>query len=311
MNCIACEGSDLVDLFTARDINNRPFDYLKCPICGTVQLTNPSEELFDYAYDQAYYGGSGEKFKWPFSALFALSKKLAAKKLAARINSKDSSILDIGCGTGSFLTELNQLGYSNLWGNEINSPAKAPDHITWLPGMFSEIDLKEKRFDLITLFHVFEHLPEPESLIARFHECLKEEGIVVISLPNIDSHQAQKFGANWLHLDPPRHLHLIPPKQLKALFMAAGFEPVSETYRSFFYNPYGYLQSWLNQRMTQRDLLYEYLKKGGTVRGLKARFQLAFSFCFALVSFPFYLGKDYKESRSGKSGTVEFVFRKK
>lgn len=204
---------------------------------------------------------------------------------------------------------MHQLGYKNLWGNEINKPINASEHIHWISGTFNDVDLEEMEFDLITLFHVFEHLSNPKEIIEKLYQALNKSGILILSIPNINSNQANKYQEHWLHLDPPRHLHLIPPTQLKDMLLNQGFELVSEKYPSFFFSPFGYLQSWLNKRIKQRDLLYEGMKKGSKVR--KPLLPLIGSYVFAIVSFPFYVIKDKLESTSGRSGTVELILRKK
>lgn len=311
MSCVACGGDDTSVAFKARDIHDRSFTYLTCSSCDTLQVEYFDAQLLSYAYDKSYYGGTDTKFKWPFSALFDFGKKLAARNTSSIIDSKEVSILDIGCGKGDFLKKLHDLGYSKLWGNDIEKPHQPADYIHWLPGSFPDIQNADRQFDLITLTHVFEHLPEPLKVISKLNDLLKADGRVLLSQPNIDSVQAERYQNFWLHLDPPRHLHLIPPAQLKKMFIDVGFEVESEKYDSPLYNPFGYLQSWLNKHISQRDLLYEFLKKGGHIRTVRGFFQLIFSFLFAGLSFPVYFVLDRLESKQGKSGTIELVFRKK
>ncbi len=311
MRCVACEGSPLNLNYHATDTKGRGFDYFTCPSCGTVQLANVSDSILTYAYhDTDYYGGEKEKFKWPFSWLFNLAKKLSARKVANMMANPEATVLDVGCGTGSFLQALGKLGYTKLWGNEIRSPRNPCPKITWIEGKFSSLHLPHQKFDLITLFHVFEHLQEPRQVISRLNHLVQIDGKVILSLPNIESRQSKTYGAQWFHLDPPRHLHLIPPSTLKAHFSECGFELVSESYHSLLYNPFGYLQSWLNQRTEQRDMLYEFLKQGGRTRGLRSKLILAASLGFAILSFTVFCLIDRSECRHKQSGTVEFVFRK-
>ncbi|MCE7996867.1 MAG: class I SAM-dependent methyltransferase [Roseivirga sp.] len=311
MSCVACGSSNITLAYKARDIHEKSFTHFRCQSCNTVQIEHFDSALLAYAYDTGYYGGTDTKFKWPFSTLFDLGKKLAAKHTATLINDSETDILDIGCGKGDFLEKLHGLGHSRLWGNDIEKPQQLPAYIHWLPGSFPDIQEVGQQFDLITLTHVFEHLQEPVKVISKLNDLLKPNGRILLSQPNIDSLQAEKYQNFWLHLDPPRHLHLIPPAQLKKMFAEAGFQLESEKYDSPLYNPFGYLQSWLNKRITQRDLLYEFLKKGGRIKNLKGFFQLIFSFLFAGLSFPFYFLLDRSESKKGKSGTMELVFRKK
>lgn len=310
MKCVACNQSDLEHIFSAIDIRNNSFNYSICNNCKTLQLINLSQDLFEYAYGANYYGGD-TKFKWPFSALFNWSKVVSAKSISKLLSNQSADILDVGCGKGDFLLKLSKLNYTHLYGNEISLPEDASKKISWIGGSFNKADLKNQCFDLITLFHVFEHLTDPKEVIAKLNSSLKQHGLVILSLPNFDSYQAKKYGQYWFHLDPPRHLHLIPPDQLKSLFHDQGFELMAEEYNSIFYNPFGYIQSYLNQRISQRDLLYEHLKKGSP-SFIKTRFwRFAGSLLFAVFSLPFYIFIDFKESKIGKSGTVQFIFRKK
>lgn len=310
MKCLACGHTNLSEQFTACDIHDKPFRYLTCADCGTLQIAEFDDSILAYAYEKSYYGSSRTKFKWPFSALFDWGKSMAASKIARLIPDTNKHMLDIGCGKAELLQKLHDRGYLYLWANDIEKPTALPDYINWLNGAFPEIDSSGLQFDFISLNHVFEHLPAPAKVISELYELLNPEGMVLLSLPNISSSQSRKYEALWLHLDPPRHLHLIPPQQLKKMFVAAGFSLESESYSSLIFNPFGYLQSWLNQRLSKRDLLYEYLRKGRRLNGLKEFFQLVFSFLYALLSFPVYLLMDQYESKNKKSGTVEFVFKK-
>ncbi len=311
LSCIACGDTHLANAFTARDIHQRSFRFLTCPQCDTLQIESVNEELLQYAYAESYYGGSDTKFKWPFSSLFDLGKQLAARKTSKLMPDKQVPILDVGCGKGDFLDKLQKLGHTHLYGNDIEKPARLPSHIQWVSGAFPRLEATgDQQFGLITLTHVFEHIPQPVKAIEQLYQLSASGGLVQLSQPNIRSRQAQQYQEAWLHLDPPRHLHLIPSGQLKKMFSEVGFELVSETYKAPLYNPFGYLQSWLNRRIAQRDLLYEFLKKGGQVKSLKQFFQLVFSFLYAGISFPFYFILDRSEARKGISGTVEFVFRK-
>lgn len=309
MKCVACGQPNLKKAFIAKDINEKAFEYLICESCETLQISSFDDDLLNYAYHPSYYGGTDEKFKWPFSVLFNFSKKLTAKKIEKLCPKKDARILDVGCGKGSLLMELSKLGYKNLFGNEIHTPEKEVRNITWVNGSFAKMP-ETSTYDFISLFHVFEHLPNPTEVIQKLTR-LGNPGVkILIAIPNADSRQAKKFGPNWLHLDPPRHLHLTPPDTLIKMFEKEGFSCVSENYNSLFYNPFGHLQSWLNEHHSKRDFLYYSLMRGQKINSFTAKLEWLLHLAFAAISFPFYSLLNFRESKARKGATVEFVFQK-
>jgi len=101
-------------------------------------------------------------------------------------------------------------------------------------------------FDLITLWQVLEHLPEPMKTLETLTQLLKEGGILAISTPNIESLQAEMGKNQWFHLDPPRHLYLYSPQTLEQIMGSFGFALQEIHHFSLEQNPYGWLQTMLN-----------------------------------------------------------------
>lgn len=309
MRCVACGFTTLEKVFTAKDINEKSFTYLSCKNCDSLQISTYDDDLLEYAYHPSYYGGNDEKFKWPFSLLFSISKKLTAKKIARLYPNKNTKILDAGCGNGSLLRELSLLGYKNLSGNEFHPPARKHKNIKWIKGNFTDIPETES-YNFISLYHVFEHLPDPKNVIKKLSRISVADAKILIAIPNIASTQANQYGKHWLHLDPPRHLHLTHPSSLVKMFEEEGFSCIDKNYNSLFYNPFGYLQSWLNKHHSKRDFLYYSLIQGNQLKSLNTKLIWLLHFVFAAISFPFYSILNFRESKAKKGGTVEMVFQK-
>lgn len=309
MACIVCKGAT-APAFEATDVNGKQFDFVNCPSCDTVQMAEVNQEVLAYAYGESYYGQGDDKFKWPYSWLFRKSKNLTAQRLAKGLDKENAKALDIGAGRGDFLDEMLGQGVKQVYGTEMNSP-RGESKINWVEGLFPDVDLPESSFDLITMFHVFEHVEYPIETIEKLAKVAKPGGRVVISVPNGSSVQAKKYKQHWFHLDPPRHLHLIPPVKLTELMKDHGFEIVEENYRSFFYNPYGYLQSLFNSRGGDRDLLYESLKSGYKSKTLGTFLKVKWQLLQSGFLFPFYWLKDGKEAKAKESATVELIFQYK
>lgn len=126
----------------------------------------------------------------------------------------------------------------------------------------AEAAYPESHFQLVVLWHVLEHLPDLRGALTEIHRVLTPGGRLVVAVPNFSSLQAEWSGADWFHLDPPRHLFHIPAVALRQLLESCGFEVRSEHHFSLRHNPFGWVQSWLNRvPKLPRNGLYILLQK--------------------------------------------------
>ncbi len=137
------------------------------------------------------------------------------------------SLLDIGCGNGRFLSQMRNLGW-NCVGFETDPAAVqvAREHygLEVYHGMVEEAGLQERLFDVITMSHVIEHLPDPSRTLKACHKMLKKNGLIVMVTPNISSLGHRMFRSSWRPLEPPRHLFLFSVASLRRCTSSAGFE---------------------------------------------------------------------------------------
>lgn len=138
-------------------------------------------------------------------------------------------ILDVGCGEGKFLWALDQERWDRH-GVELNAAivetvgSRVPG-ISIATGSLDAEELPLGSFDMITFWHVLEHVPRPQAALERVFELLRPGGTVIISLPNIASHQARWFRSDWYAFtDVPRHLHHFSPGSLRLLLEASGLQ---------------------------------------------------------------------------------------
>ncbi len=309
-NCKACDTASLNHAFSVDDVKTQTFNYFTCASCGTLQLSNYSEELFEYAYGEEYYGCETQKFKWPFSLFFNASKISAAFRLGKYLPKINAKVLDVGVGHGGFLRALGKYKKGvKLVGNDIHKSVLIPTEIEFISGAFDTATFGDEKFDLITLLHVFEHLPNPEATLSKVTRLINMNGHVVISIPNVSSKQFKRYGSNWFHLDPPRHLHLIPPRQLIAMCARHGLTLKKSSSASVFYNPFSNLQSFLNKYLQPRDVFYEWLKVGVKQDGKNIRFKRIVSAAAAVSTIPFFVLLDISR-REFETATIELVFEK-
>ena len=144
----------------------------------------------------------------------------------ARGGGRQAALLDIGCGSGTFLHLARQRGF-DAHGMDVSEQAVAVARAQYdLAVHCGDIgsDLWQARaFDFITMFHVLEHLPDPRQALDYAHGLLKPDGSLILQVPNAASLQARAFGARWYGLDVPRHLINFTPRSLGLLLDQAGF----------------------------------------------------------------------------------------
>jgi 2-polyprenyl-3-methyl-5-hydroxy-6-metoxy-1,4-benzoquinol methylase len=138
-------------------------------------------------------------------------------------------LLEIGCGSGAFLLGMKELG----WQVEGIDTDQAAIDIAQKAGLeahtasLADRSYPEASFDVVAMSHVLEHVYDPIGVLRECRRILRDGGRLVVTTPNIASLGHRRLGSNWLHLDPPRHLHLFSRETLTSVAERAGFQ-VSE-----------------------------------------------------------------------------------
>jgi SAM-dependent methyltransferase len=104
--------------------------------------------------------------------------------------------------------------------------------ITVHPLDIAEAGFPPDAFDLITMFHVLEHLPRPREALLKILSWLAPEGVLLVQVPNLNSYQARLFGPRWIGIDIPRHLVNFTPAGLRRLLEGTGFSPGAASFYS-------------------------------------------------------------------------------
>jgi len=132
------------------------------------------------------------------------------------------AVLDFGCGGGAFLAKMRDRGWM-VTGVEPDPVAREAARQHFDLDVVSAIEgLGDRLFDAMVLHHVVEHLPDPRRTLVDLAARLAPGGRLVLVTPNIDSLGRRRFGAAWVHWDPPRHLHLFSRASLAAEVERAG-----------------------------------------------------------------------------------------
>ena len=277
MGCIIC-GSEIRDKVLSAPCPDAPrgeiYTLAKCAGCGLVFVDPlPKTERLKDLYFYEYYGadtGLLSKIK-RFLDAFLIARR--RKKIESR--KKRGSILDIGCGSGAFLNEM--LGHG--WDAHGVEPCDA---------IRLSLDIKDKiesdidaylaggrKFDVITLWYVFEHLPEPEAALRKIGALLKPDGMLFLSIPDFNSYEASIGKEKWFHLDLPRHLFFFTPATISALLARNGFAVAETNHLSWEYNFYGLFQTFYNLIGCEMNFFYKKYKWGHDFSGTMSRTRYA------------------------------------
>lgn len=235
------------------------WDHKQCPECGLIWLDPaPLEEDMGKAY-LSYYthgdpGRSSSRGAWIRLVYRAVRESYLArehgygavagwKKLAGLLgyvvglrdrfdlsvmylpHLPGGRLLDVGCGGGRFLEFMVDLGW-NAEGVDFDPVAVRSARSRGLEARLGTLEAQgypDNRFDAVVMNHSIEHVHDPSRLLRECRRILKPGGRLVVTTPNSESWGHEKFGDSWLHLDPPRHIHVFNPSSLGRLAKEVGF----------------------------------------------------------------------------------------
>ncbi len=195
---------------------------------GILRTAPVPEDLSSYYESEDYISHSDSRENLQDKIYhFVKSYMLSQKAKWIRSYCKQGDILDVGAGTGEFLNKMKSFSW-NVEGVEPNNSARK---LAILKGLNINSDLSEitqKKFNVISLWHVLEHLPDLENKLTEFHKLLEENGILIIAVPNHNSYDAKFYKENWAAWDVPRHIWHFSREGLKEKLRQFNFELVDE-----------------------------------------------------------------------------------
>jgi 2-polyprenyl-3-methyl-5-hydroxy-6-metoxy-1,4-benzoquinol methylase len=242
-----CENPTVTPLFPVTAEGGGVYELHRCDACGLVwDAPMPGEAELARAYSQAYYSSTEAKFNPLIEGWTRYSGRKRAQALLRR-HGRDTSgirVLDVGCGRGVLLQGFREEGADALGIERGGSGFEEIEGIEALS--LDDLLASGRTFDVIVIWHVLEHLPDPQESLVKCRQLLASGGSLFVEVPNFGSLQAKLFGARWFHLDLPRHLFHFTPATLAAALRKAVFSVKSKATFSIDQNLYGFLQSALN-----------------------------------------------------------------
>jgi SAM-dependent methyltransferase len=260
--CPACGNKGAKPLARGTDrlygTTAKEFQVVECRTCKLIRLFPWPEpaELARYYPDDYWFvpEGSTVSLLEETYRRFVLRDHVhfaqgALKHAAAGTKGK---VLDVGCGGGLFLRMLAERGHSVVGLDFSVSAAAAAWRQNSVPaicGNLAEPPLPASSFDLVTMYHVLEHLYDPAGYLDIAHKLLKPDGRLIVQVPNAACWQFLLMGEMWSGIDIPRHLFDFRDKDVETLLEHCGFEVVRRKYFSLRDNPAGVVSSlapWLD-----------------------------------------------------------------
>jgi len=212
--CGICGANDTTHLYTLKD-----FTVVRCKSCGFVYV-NPriANEELSTLYSSDYFRNHDFGYL-DYEATAYLRKKSFErwyKNIKPFLAREKGNALDIGCASGYFLEVLQNDGWK-VEGIELDPRTIEVLKTKNIPAYTNTFDTfqSDKKYHLITLFDVLEHLPDIEDTFKRLSSLLHPDGAIALITPNADSFQHKLFGKRWFQLKPVEHIHYFSPSTLQ------------------------------------------------------------------------------------------------
>jgi 2-polyprenyl-3-methyl-5-hydroxy-6-metoxy-1,4-benzoquinol methylase len=209
--CIYCGCDDLKTILQVKDhsVSKEEFELSECGCCGLI-MTNPQPTPFEIGryYQSEDYVSHTDTKKGFIHYLYHVARNLTLKRkrnLIAKYHKK-GNLLDIGCGTGYFAAFMKDNKYDvSVMEPDPQAAEKATEKLHIKP--YQSLEDIQGTYDIITMWHVLEHVHDINTTFSKLNSLLKENGVLLIAVPNPESTDAKHYKEYWAAYDVPRHLY--------------------------------------------------------------------------------------------------------
>lgn len=230
--CPVCNSNSIQKVLDIKDytVSQEIFEVWHCNGCSFRFTQNiPAASKIGPYYQSANYVSHSDTQEGLIHRLYHMVRthtlKVKRSLIQETTGKKTGALLDVGAGTGAFSKTMKDAGW-HVTGLEPDDTARknaleinglellSPDHLYQFP---------ENSFDAITMWHVLEHVHDLHGYLERYHSILREDGRLVIAVPNYTSYDATVYQQYWAAYDVPRHLYHFSPESMSQLAAAKGF----------------------------------------------------------------------------------------
>jgi 2-polyprenyl-3-methyl-5-hydroxy-6-metoxy-1,4-benzoquinol methylase len=232
--CPACDSSNIHHVLASKDytVSQQTFEIWECGRC-TVRFTQnvpPQEDIGQY-YQSDNYISHSDTSKGLVNRLYHRVREHSLKtkrKLVQSFLQAESMprLLDVGCGIGAFMDHMRRYGWA-VEGIEPSAAAREKASkqfglFVYPPDKFFDKELGD--FDIITMWHVLEHVHLLNEYMGRLKELLRAHGTLFIAVPNYTCYDASVYNTHWAAYDVPRHLYHFSPASMRLLVDKHGLK---------------------------------------------------------------------------------------
>ncbi|MEM7200319.1 MAG: class I SAM-dependent methyltransferase [Planctomycetota bacterium] len=236
--CQVCQGTQHTQLF-----EEPPFSVQRCTDCGLVFVSPrmTEEDLHAEVYSESYW--RSDRPREQGYADYAQDEELYLKTFRRRFGlvnehcPQPGRVLDVGCAAGFFLRTAKERGW-DTYGVEPSAAiaTNAQQHLgedRVFVGVLGDAPpdrgFEPGSFDLVTMWDVVEHVPDPQQLLRQARQMLKPNGTLILETQNVSSRFANLLGRKWHHYKHREHLYHFNPDTVQRLLQQGGFDVLKNT----------------------------------------------------------------------------------
>lgn len=245
-SCPVCDSGNIQNVFAVKDftVSHKEFPVSECADCS-LRFTQdvPGADDIPAYYKSENYISHTDTSRGLVNRLYKIVRKRTLRQkrnLIERVmRKKTGNLLDVGSGTGAFLDEMKSNGW-NVTGLEPDTDAISIAKDLYgleLQDTKKLFDLKAGSYDVITLWHVLEHVHQLHDYIEQLKNLLAENGRLLIAVPNYTSFDEKVYKQCWAAYDVPRHLYHFSPEAMNVLLQKHGLKIIAHKpmwYDSFY-----------------------------------------------------------------------------
>ncbi len=271
-NCPICSGDNISLHIRTRDFffSQEEFSISCCSDCN-FKFTNPVPSDLAMYYDTKEYLSHNTDDNGFMGKLYSTLRNINIKRKYRLVSNycKKGNILDIGCGTGELLNYFNRNSWS-VKGIEPNMSAREFANSNYNLNIFEEKELDKfssQTFDVISMWHVLEHVQDLHNRLKQLSRLLKNDGTILIALPNLSSPDSIKYKEYWSALDVPRHLWHFTQKTFELLISMHNMKLIHAEPMKFD----SYYVSMLSEKYLKNRLFFPAAILNGFRSNIKAK----------------------------------------
>jgi len=231
LECPVCNSKEFLTIANCKDytVSHETFSVKQCAICKLgVTSPRPQENSLGSYYDSPEYISHSGKSPGAIGWLYNIARSFSIQWKKKLINkfSPSGSILDFGCGSGEFLHSFQKANWKITGVEPSELARKKAIELNGNTVHSSLNEIEGQEFDIITAWHVVEHVPSLLQTIRQLKSHLKKSGTIFLAVPNYQSPDAEHYKNYWAGFDVPRHLWHFSKQSMQTLLEKAGLKVI-------------------------------------------------------------------------------------